>query len=254
MVIRLKNLAIASCTYSLGFLFLGTVAKAEYVPPKEQEAPSDYTKSVAAGHRSGFAATPPSPLTLLAPQTHVGQTTSTHPTFAWYVSQPELVELELRLFEYDDAGRPSKLVETIVPARQDTKIQTISLSKRHPGLKVGQKYLWQVTVRQANERDLLLLPLLQARADIKIVETPNSLESVADLAISADTYARVGLWYDAFAKVTAPENTAVEAETANLLEELASIEATDPQEKGIVFSNRLQQIIDTEFGTKASSQ
>ena len=245
-----KCLAIELCILtSIGSLLLGTnIARADYVPPKEQEAPSDYTRSVGAGHRGGCWSTTHPPLTLLAPQTHIGQTTLTHPIFAWFVSEPEKIRAEFRLFKYDDNGKPSQLVETLIPSRQSSKIQTISLPENKEGLKVGKKYLWQVTVNCPDSSIVW-----QTRADIQVVEKSNSLKLVANsFAASVDAYARAGLWYDALQQAIVMKTKGVEAEMAELLEQLANVEANTFREKGKILSDRLQQILDTEFTPKAS--
>ena len=245
-----RCLAIELCIVtSIGSLLLGTnIAKADYVPPKEQEAPSDYTRSVGAGHRGGCWSKTNPPLTLLAPQTHIGQTTLTHPIFAWFVSEPEKIRAEFRLFKYDDKGKPSQLVKTLIPSRQSSKIQTISLPENKEGLKVGKKYLWQVTVDCPDSSIVL-----QARADLKVVEKPNSLKLVANsFTPSVDAYARAGFWYDALQRAMVMKNKGVETEMAELLEQLANVEANTFREKGKILSDRLQQILDTEFTPKAS--
>lgn len=246
-----KCLAIFALTgSSLGVLMLETkISRAEYVPPKEQEAPSNYTRSATAGHRGSRHSPTDSPLTLLAPQTHIGQTTLTHPTFAWFVNEPEnILQLEFRLFEYDESGKPSQLVKTLIPSRQSSKIQTITLSENESGLKVGRKYLWQVTVYR---RDSSIVS--QTRADLKVVKTPDSLESFPNATSSVNTYASASLWYDALQQAMAAKTTEV-AQIANLLEQLAHIEAASLEEKGLVLSDRLQLIVDTELSAKASFQ
>lgn len=231
-----KYLAIAlSVSFSLLMLKTKTV-RAEYVPPPEQEAPSDYTKSVAAGHRGSCCNDANPPLTLLAPQTYVGRTTLTHPTFAWFVSQPQIVQLEFRLFEYDNEGKPSHLIASSIPSRQSSKIQTITLKKESAGLKVGRKYLWQITAYCPDSSIVS-----QIRADLRVLAV-NPTSSHSDRS----------LWYDVLKQALAARKAGVETEIADLLEQLADIEATSLQERGLLLSDRLQQILDTEFGVKAS--
>lgn len=230
--------------------FATKIARADYVPPKEQEAPSDYTKSVGAGHRGNCWSKTHPPVTLLAPQTHIGQTTLTHPMFAWFVFKPQKIRAEFRLFEYDENGKPSQLVETIILSRQSSTIQTLSLPKDKEGLKVGKKYLWQVTVHCPDSSIVL-----QTRADFKVVEKPNSLNLVADsFTSSVDAYARAGFWYDALQRAMVMNNKGVETEMAELLEQLANVEANTFREKGKILSDRLKQILHTEFTPKASYQ
>lgn len=233
-----KYLAIAfSVSFSLLMLKTKTV-RAEYVPPPEQEAPSDYTKSVAAGHRGSCCNDANHPLTLLAPQTYVGRTILTHPTFAWFVSQPQTVQLEFRLFEYDNQGKPSQLIESSIPSRQSSKTQTITLTKECAGLKVGRKYLWQITAYCPDSSIVS-----QTRADLRVL-TANPTFTDSDRS----------LWYDVLKQALAARKAGLEAQIADLLEQLADIEATSLQERGAVFSDRLQQILDTEFGVKLSFQ
>ncbi len=225
----------------------GKTVRADYVPPQEQEAPSDYTKSVAAGHRGDGNSIGNSEriLTLLAPQTHVGQTISTSPTLAWFVADPEKVTLEFRLFEYDGQGRPTKLVKTIADIDQSSKIQKIDLSQYKEELKVNHKYLWQLTAYCDNSS-----VVSQTRADFKVVEKPIALEkSISESSsVSVDAYASIGFWYDALDQALEMSHSqGSKSELTSLIEQLIVVENKSSQEIGMILSECLRQILTVNF-------
>lgn len=201
----------------LSILLLTKAALAGYVPPAEQEAPSDYSRSGTAGHRGGCQDSEATPLTLLAPQTHTGQTASTHPTFAWFV--PTSNNMEFRLFEYDLNNQPTKLIATISLPPSSAGIRKITLPEKY-ALRVGKKYLWQLTIHCPDSQ-----PPLIARADIKVVSSPLT-KPTSSASKPVETYAQASLWYDALAQAlsVAPPGK-LGGEAALLLEELAKVEA-----------------------------
>ncbi len=233
----------------------GGKAKADYIPPQEQEAPSDYIKSMAAGHRgdvnsnnSVCGTKSKSLLTLLAPQTHVGQTVSTNPTLTWFVPEPEKVALEFRLFEYDRQGRPSKLIKTITNIEQSSRLQKVSLSQYEEKLKVNHKYLWQLSAYcQYSSIQSQNIADFQARADFKVVEKPASWEekSISELSnVSVEAYASSGFWYDALDKaLEMAHSQGSERELISLVEQLIKVETTSSQDIGMILSDCLKQII-----------
>lgn len=201
-----------------GFLLI-EVALADYKPPVEQEPPSDYTKSGTAGSRGGCQGNAAIPLTLLTPQTHIGQTASTHPTFAWFVPTSENVSMEFRLFEYDLNDKPTNLIVALSLPPSSAKIRKASLPEKY-SLTVGKKYLWQIAIDCPDSQ-----PDFIARADIKVVSSPLAEPALPPSKI-AESYAQASLWYDALGQALAVAKPGKLGEdAANLLEELADLEA-----------------------------
>ncbi len=171
----------------LSLLVFVSPAIAGYVPPRNQKPPSDYTKS------GGARGCPKEriPLTILAPTTHVGRTASKYPTFAWFLYSPH--DTKFRLFEFDPNGEPKPLGEPInLPASKG--INTYSLPENQPGLAVGKKYLWQVSISCSGGA-------LVQRAEFMVVELSldikSNLPKITNNSQKADFYAEQGLWYEA---------------------------------------------------------
>ena len=215
---KLCQSGIIACGF-LSILLLIKTALAGYVPPAEQEPPSDYTRSGTAGHRGGCQGNEAIALTLLAPQTHIGQTASTQPTLAWFIPNPENVSVEFRLFEYDLNDLPTKPIASLSLPPSSASIRKISLPEKY-SLKVGKKYLWQIAIDCPDSQ-----PDLIARADIKVVSSPLTEPALLP-SKSAETYAQAGLWYDALGQALAVATQGQLGEdAATLLEELANLEA-----------------------------
>lgn len=219
-----KFLTLNSCVLSL---LTATPVVAEYKPPSDQLPPT--TTTLTTGTRGGCDRSLKPPLTTLAPQTHTGQTTTSHPTFAWFIPDSKPFPMEFRLYEYDKNGKIQPQPVQIVEMSSSPGIMQLALPKDKPGLTVGQTYLWQVTVlcnRDYPSTDLV------ARAKIKVVETPPTLKialtRTRDRTTIANLYAESGFWYDALRETLAP-NTSKIKNAASLLTNLAELE--EQQEK-----------------------
>jgi len=197
-----------------------------YVPPSDQQPPSDYTRS--SGPRGECAAIAGIPLTALAPQKHVGQTVSGHPTFAWFVPGSATLPIEFSLYEYEPNGKPRPIGEPI-SLQGSPGIMKLSLPKDQPELAVGKTYLWQVKII-CDPDSPSLNPLV--RADIQVVETPPNLQeklaNTEERSRRVALYGEAGLWYDALAEaLESGENTKLGEMGSILLEELAALEAAE---------------------------
>ena len=106
---RIDSRLVTSFVLSLS-LTVTTTAVAKYNPPPDQRPPGGYTTS--SGSRGVCGVSGGTPLTVLAPQKHVGQTTSTHPTFAWFVPDYKPLPMEFILYQYNPGSAP-KLVHKI---------------------------------------------------------------------------------------------------------------------------------------------
>ncbi|NER88885.1 DUF928 domain-containing protein [Moorena sp. SIO3A2] len=215
----IKAKLVTSCILGLS-LVITPAALAEYEFPSDQKPPSDYTGQ--AGSRDGCEGEG-IPLTALVPLSHVGQTASTRPTFAWFVPDSTTKKMEFTLYEYDSNGKP-KLMGEAIPLKSWPGVMTLTLPEDRPELRVGRTYLWQVTI--LCDPDNASSDLI-ARADIQVLEMPSTLESTfVDGSNKSDFYAKASLWYDALAEALKLANESRLGEVGStLLENLAELEA-----------------------------
>ena len=218
---RIKSKLVTSCVLSLS-LAVTPVALAEYNPPPDQPPPKGNTSS--SGPRGGCAGSEGRSLTVLAPQKHVGQTASVHPTFVWFVPDTKSFPMEFRLFEL--TGNNSLKVVQKLELKTSQGIMKLSLPQDKPGLTVGQQYLWQVTIFCNPDRPS---SALVARAEIQVVEMPSTLKSILSSTTErpkrVELYAKAGYWYDALGEALgAVEGSRLGEVASTLLEELAKLE------------------------------
>ncbi|WP_427161062.1 DUF928 domain-containing protein [Aliinostoc sp. HNIBRCY26] len=200
-------------------------AMAGYKPPKDQKPPSGYSDS--SGVRGRCESSSGRSLMLLAPQTHVGLTTSTHPTFAWYVTNNQSLPIKFSLYEFDTNLRPQKLDTYTKILLSSPGLMKQTLPQDLPGLSVGKRYLWQLQIICNPERPSHN-PI--ARAEVEVVAAPQTL--INDLAMTnnpdlkANLYGKHGIWYDAI-KEALPANyqDKVAQVFTNLLASLTELEA-----------------------------
>jgi Domain of Unknown Function (DUF928) len=197
---------------------------AEYKPPPNQKPPSGYTDS--SGVRGGCRAIGNSgELTLLAPVSHVGQTSSPHSTFAWFVPNYQSMPIEFSIYEFDTSDQPKKLAYKH-QLQSLPGIMKLSLPQEQQGLKVGKRYLWQVEILCNNNRPSRN-PL--ARAEIEVVPMPQTLKTAllntTDRSQKVYLYAAAGMWYDALREALAFSANGQSGKiVATLLQDLANLE------------------------------
>lgn len=202
--ILVKNIDRKSLSgLSLLLLFVPTIVYANNPPPpqkpavnssrtekstKRREAPSDYSRAGGSRGCPGEVI----PLTVLAPNTFVGKTTSTRPTFTWFISKAQ--QTEFRLFELDANTSIPKRIGVPIKLQSTSGINQLSLPEKQPALIVGQKYIWQVSI------DCPDSPLIQ-RAEFRVVQKPSALDGqlsrVVNSSQKAYIYAEQDLWYEA---------------------------------------------------------
>ncbi len=208
---------LISCALIVMFSFTQP-ALAAYQPPSDLKPPTVYTDS--SGVRGGGKISGGRSLTLLAPITHVGQTTLSHPTFAWFVPDEKPTPMEFTLYEFDTNDDPSKLVYKH-ELQSLARIVKLSLPIQLPGLSLGKRYLWQVeTLSNPNHPSRNLL----ARAEIEVVQMPQTLKTALSDSHQhkhkATLNAQAGIWYDAISEaLSSKANEQLEIAT-NLLEDL----------------------------------
>jgi len=231
------NNKLAACFILSLLLTFTPLALAKYKPPQDQRPPGGYTSTT--GSRGGCEENMGNKLlTVLAPQAHIGQTASIHPTFAWFVPNFSSLPMEFTLYTYDSSNVP-KIAEKI-KMQTSPGIMNLSLPKDKPGLTKGQKYLWQVAIlcdlnHPSND--------LVAKAEIEVVEMPKELTKkmpmVRDRLEMTKLLAEAGLWYDALAEAMA---TGRQDFVYDLLADLANLEP-DAAKSGSQQSEKLKQIL-----------
>ncbi len=249
---RLLCVALISSSMSLSCVF-SSIALADPSFSPTRSSPTSPTGSTGTRYRppSGSRPTSPTgstgtrggcsqatmPLTALAPIAHTGQTSTTHPTFSWYVPDQIPYPMEFTLYESSRAGR-SKPIQTIGIPRSSQGIMQLSLDPAKPGLTVGKTYRWQIAMLCNPNRPS---EDVWAEATVQVVALPpevkTALMKTSDRRQRADLYANAGFWYDALTEILA--DSTLKSEMLALLQDLVPLEAP-PQ------ADQLQQIIAIE--------
>ncbi|WP_342002121.1 DUF928 domain-containing protein [Chlorogloeopsis sp. ULAP02] len=220
-----RVLLISALTITLS---LTQVTLAAYQPPRDQKSPSGYTDS--SGTRGRCKASQAASLRLLAPITHVGQTTSSHPTFAWLLPAQEKIPIEFTLYQIDNNDQLNLAYKLEVESSPG--IMKLSLPQTLPGLTTGQRYLWQVEVLCNRNRPS---HNLVARAELDIVAMPTNLKNLLARSQNrlqrANLYAEAGMWYDALAEALNCSQGELGKVATSLLQDLANLEK--PSKDGI---------------------
>jgi hypothetical protein len=202
------------------FLENASVALAAYRPPSKPSAPKGTGTNTTRGGSCDAQA--PIGLTPLVPLSHVGQTTSQHPSFFWFVPDRQAYPVQFRLFKSN--GQP--LYRTQLQSQPG--IMQITLPQNQPELAIEQTYRWQV-VLVCNPKTPLTNVV--ATAEIKVVKPSVSLQTQLTAAPTpqqrVDLYAESGLWYDALAE--ASKVSPVAQNSTPLLELLDSLAASEAQ-------------------------
>ncbi len=189
---------------------------------RRREPPSDYSRAGGSRGCPGEVI----PLTILAPNTFVAQTTSVRPTFAWFVSKPQATEF--RLFELDAAKSAPKRVGTPIKLQSTSGINKLSLPQERSPLTVGKTYIWQVSI------DCPHTPLIQ-RAEFTVIQKPSALDSKLSTETNnsqkAYIYAEQDLWYEAMEEAlkTVPQGKLGQV-GAKIVQNLAQSDSFIPQQ------------------------
>ena len=202
------------------FVTIAPTATAEYKKPKTTSAPDSSTTTSTATRGGCVDSTDNNlSLTAIAPYSHVGQTTSTHPTFTWFIPDSEYFPLEFHLEEYT-----AKRLKTVYKQKLASKpgMMSISLPQSSPGLTAGKKYRWKVVMRCTRYKAVVTM------AEIEVVAPSSELKTAFDrtsgISRIVDLYSSTGLWYDAL-EMTFSAANAHQIELQNqLIQELASSE------------------------------
>ncbi|MEO0011903.1 MAG: hypothetical protein RLZZ535_292 [Cyanobacteriota bacterium] len=196
-----------------------TAAIAEYKKPSQTSAPNSRTTTSSAS-RGACLNQNNTQLTAIAPYSHVGQTTSTHPTFSWFVPDDEYFPLEFHLIEETHNTHPKTIYKQNLSS--SLGMMYLTLPSSQPDLAVGKKYHWQVIMRCTRYKAVVTM------ADIEVItpkkEFQATLNKTSGIARRADLYAQAGLWYDALEiSLQAPEFQRTELQN-KLIQELVVLE------------------------------
>lgn len=198
-----------------------TIAQADYRPPQQPSAPKSGST---AGTRGGCTENAAAGLTVLAPVSYVGQTTSTHPTFIWFVPEAQSYPLEFRLYR-EGSDRKRQVVQA-AHLQSTAGIMQYTLPSEQPSLSIGQRYTWQVVmVCDLNHATRSSV----AVANIEVVELPltfqNQIKTAKTPIDRINLYAQNGFWYDAIAAAfKLPRNPQTKQLQLGLLQDLAKFE------------------------------
>jgi len=254
IMVRQKNLiaGIASCLT----LSIPTVSLAAYIPPSDQVPPK--TRGTIAARRSDcnankfedkFQETNHSAyLTALAPESYMGKTTSTHPTFAWFIDKSVAVPLQFSLYEHETTTKNLKPQPLFTKTLDSVPgIMKLTLPQDTPGLSMGKTYAWQV----------VLLCSTQSPSQNSWIRRPFQISGVSPLLgqmIGAtddpvkkmNLYAEAGLWYDALnVALSANASPQINRSMSALLNNLANLEKQkEPKDAPVatLFSEALREV------------
>ena len=228
----LPFVTVGTCLTLLSSIVLTSTApavRAAYTPP-EGDSPSGST--VAGGSRTGCDTSSDLPFTVLAPSYHVGQTTTTTPTLAWFVTATAPYRLRISVYDPSTIGAPLLLYsqETI---EDQGGLGHITLASEDVTLVPGQQYIWQVAIAcdPTVTSYQVAIP-----SDIYIVEPSNAMVTELDTGLAtastpmerADVYASSGYWFNALNEaLVALEGESNPSEPlATLLSDLGQLEVS----------------------------
>lgn len=219
-----------------------------FVPPTSKST----RRSQGSGSRGCNQSLPEDLVTLLIPsKDYIGQTTSSHPTFFWNLSQAVSVPIQFTLVERGVAE--PLFVQQIDLAEVGT--MKLELPKDKPGLVTGKVYKWSVTlVCRANR------PSANPYFYSWIERVPTSSELTQKLSTSnnfqeqvqptestyqererALIYAQKGLWYDALASLSEaqlknPNDWSLQEDFSSLLSQVKLTNEASREQKGIAYN------------------
>lgn len=212
-----KLLAGSLCALLVGITL---PASAGYQPPKQRSMPRR-SGIISTGRRgcSGIGIG----MTALAPQAYLGQTTSTHPTFAWFV--PDKDHKEIKFYLYELSGSQERLVVHRASMQSKPGLMQYTLPQNQMALQVGRQYRWRAAIicdpkRPSNIR--------MAQADFEVIAVPSPLKqqlaTVRDPLQRVNLFAESGLWYDAFGTALDSQTSSASSLQLDLLRNLAETE------------------------------
>jgi hypothetical protein len=195
-------------------------------PPSNPDAPSGPRTTT--GTRGGSClndADAATAFTTLGPQATVGLTTSTRPTFAWYLPNSEdRFSILFRLLVLDEEGIPNLVHQADLDYSEG--FVTYQLPAEVPSLELGKEYRWQVIVKcNPNRPSRSLVSELPLRVMPPPTALTQTLATASTPAEEALAYGNEGFWYDALARVIQASDPDEQQIRAGLLKDLAVLES-----------------------------
>lgn len=165
--------------------------------------------------------------TILGPSETVGFTSSTRPSFAWYLPDSETTyPVQFRLLAPNEKGIPAPIYTADLDYADG--FNTYQLPSEVAALSPGIEYRWQIVV--VCDTGYLSRSLNQERA-FEVVSPPTNLQQALATASTeaqqALAYGENGFWYDAIAQVAQASTSQSIAVRQALLTDLAEIESED---------------------------
>ena len=228
---------LAASFLLISFTVTPLVALAQDYQPPPGEPPSGPVLS--SGTRDSCGENYEVPLTVLAPTQHVGQTTTTTPTLAWFVPTTDTYRIKLSLYTANE-NQPPELLQQIQYVESGSGIVSFTLPEDTFQLNLGQRYLWEVNLACTPDSPMYS-QLFISELDIQEPSaTMISALTTAQTALErAEIYAGAGYWYDALREaLIASENSDTDDVVRSLLHQLAESE-------GGTHGQFLTQIADT---------
>ena len=205
------------CTIAIAGILPGSPVIAGYTPPQGNppEGPT-----VANGSRGACSNDSSLPLTVLAPLSHVGQSSTSMPTLAWFVPATNPYRVSISLYRPQADGR----LEQIYLEEKEEQTSGILRATLPTAeiLEMGQRYYWEVAIA-CDPQSPTYDQTFTATIDL-VAPSPELAAKLADATTSQDRlaiYAAEGYWYDALREAT-------DTQLGTLLSDLASLE-TDHQ-------------------------
>lgn len=235
----------SALTLSLLLFPLALPSFAGYTRPRNARPPSSATST--SGARNGSVQ-----LTLLAPQQHVGQSQSTHPTFEWFIPADHSLPGEFQLYEItgtgeipetgDVRGEFQRVLETPYEFVSEKGFMSFTLPADMEGLKPNTQYIWQVLLRYGPRASDIFV----VRSQIEIVES-STLTSPTESAFQTTAaqigqLSEAGLWYDALTLATLLSPSEANTQRNMLLLELAELEDASRTEASRIEASRTEAI------------
>jgi hypothetical protein len=197
---------------------------AGYKPPRLPSRPK--TASTTTGTR-GCSSQTGIPVTAIAPQQHVGQTTSLYPTFTWFMPDEKPYPMEFELYELIDKKQKSLIRQSI---QSQFGLMQFTLPTDRPALAIGKQYFWQVVVYcNKNRPSSALVTKAELMVQVPDAALITAMKTIVDPLIRADRYATEGFWYDAMREAVSVPGPKGKALRDSLLKDLAQQEEVKAQ-------------------------
>ncbi|NER81321.1 MAG: DUF928 domain-containing protein [Leptolyngbya sp. SIO1D8] len=205
------------------FTVMSPAAWAQQYQPPAGDPPSGPV--VSNGTRDSCGENYEIPLTVLAPAQHVGQTTSTTPTLAWFAPATPPYRIKLSLYRVNEDQSP-ELLQQIEYVENASGLVRFTLPEDEFQLSSGQRYLWEVSLACTPDSpiyDQAFVSQLDIRDPSASLVT--ALATAQTPLEKAEIYAEAGYWYDALREaLIASDHSGTDTLVKSLLHELAELE------------------------------